>query len=259
MDDSKAPVIIKKVVKGHGGGHHGGAWKVAYADFVTAMMALFIVLWLMNADEQTRQAVSVYFNNPRGRGVERGTGVAGSGEALAVERQDFSKLKQKIEEVMRHMPEMSNGMRKQVQMTVTGEGLRIELIEDEIGVFFSTGDARPTDKGRNLLNALAGELTKLPNKIMVEGHTDARPFAKGAAYTNWELSTDRANAARRTLEEAGVPQGRIRQVRGYADQQLRLRDDPHNPSNRRVSLVVEYLPGAGPAKAPAPVAHAAAH
>lgn len=248
---AKQPIIIKRVQKSHGQ-HHGGAWKVAYADFVTAMMALFIVLWLMNADEQTRKSVAVYFKDGAGKGDQAGTGVGGVGENLTLQRGDMSKLKEKIEGVMKQMPEFSAAMQSQVEMTVTGEGLRIELLENETGVFFDTGNAMPTDNGRSLLRALAAELQKLDNPILVEGHTDARRFAKGSTYSNWELSVDRANTARRELESAGLPPGRIKQVRGFADQRLRLRDRPEDPSNRRVSVVVEYRgPNATPGQTPA--------
>lgn len=260
-----APVIVRRSVKAHAR-HHGGAWKVAYADFVTAMMALFIVLWLVNADEATRKAVAGYFKDAAASGTQTGSAAAGSGENLVLQQRDMSKLKEKIEHVMRNLPELSGNLHKQVQMTVTGEGLRIELLENEAGLFFATGDAQPTQNGRGLLTVLAAELQKIPNSVLVEGHTDARPFASGGTYSNWELSVDRANAARRTLEGSGLPSGRIRQVRGFADQRLRLPAEPENPSNRRVSLVVEYVGGAAmppqtqppnesPPRAPGPSTH----
>lgn len=241
---SKAPIIIKKVVKGHAA-HHGGAWKVAYADFVTAMMALFIVLWLVNSEESTKKAISAYFKDPSGASKELGSGAAGSGDNLTVQQRDMAKLKETIEGIMKDLPEMSDNMAKQVQMTVTGEGLRIDLMETEKGMFFESGNAHPTDSGKKLLSALASELKKMPNNVMVEGHTDARPFSGAGGYSNWELSTDRANAARRSIEEAGLPAGRIKQVRGFADQRLKMPAAPGDASNRRVSLVVEYRPASG--------------
>jgi chemotaxis protein MotB len=202
MSTPSSPIIVvRKVVKGHGG-HHGGAWKVAYADFVTAMMALFIVLWLMNADEQTRQAVAGYFKDPSGRATEIGSGAAGSGANLTVQQDDMSKLKEKIENVMRSLPELSGNVQKQVQMTVTGEGLRIEMLENETGVFFEKGNAQPTDGGHGLLSALALELHKIPNTVLVEGHTDARPFVDGNAYSNWELSRQRRTSRTRSRRAA---------------------------------------------------------
>jgi chemotaxis protein MotB len=255
---AKAPIIIKKVVKRHGG-HHGGAWKVAYADFVTAMMALFIVLWLVNTDDQTKKAISGYFKDPTGASKELGSGAAGSGDNLTVQQRDMSKLKETIEGIMKDLPEMSNNMMKQVQMTVTGEGLRIDLVETEKGMFFETGNAQPTGSGKNLLAALAAELKKMPNNVLVEGHTDSRPFAASGGYSNWELSTDRANAARRTLEAAGLPDGRIKQVRGFADQRLKMPAEPQSASNRRVSVVVEYKNAPAKAAAPAGKQAPAAH
>jgi chemotaxis protein MotB len=236
---AKSPIIVRKVVKHHAG-HHGGAWKVAYADFVTAMMALFIVLWLMNSDDETKKAISGYFKDPTGSGKEIGSGAAGSGDNLTVQQRDMSNLRAKIDSVMKSLPELTGNMQKQVQMTVTGEGLRIDLMETETGLFFETGNALPTAGGKGLLAALAAELQKMPNKVLVEGHTDSRPFAGSGSYSNWELSVDRANAARRALEAAGLPAGRIKQVRGFADQRLHLPDEPANPSNRRVSVVVQY-------------------
>ena len=126
-------------------------------------------------------------------------------------------------------------------MTVTAEGLRIELLETETGTFFETGSAIPSASGKEMLIALAAELGKLPNKISLEGHTDARPYSGGSEYSNWELSVDRANAARRLMQQNGVNPGQVVQVRGYADQQLRKPDKPEDASNRRISLIVEYV------------------
>jgi chemotaxis protein MotB len=198
----------------------------------------------MNADQATQKAVSTYFKDPTSTAKDAGTSVAGTGDNLLVQRRDLSKLKEKIEALMKTMPELSDNMRKQIQMTVTGEGLRIDLMETEKGLFFEAGNAQPTDSGRGLLTALSVELQKMPNNIFVEGHTDATPYSGAGNYTNWELSADRANAARRTLQAAGLPASRISQVRGFADQRLHLPEEPHNASNRRVSLVVEYLNGA---------------
>ncbi len=238
-------IIVKKKIAGHG--HHGGAWKVAYADFVTAMMALFIVLWLMNTSEEIQRAVAGYFRDPSGRGAEQGSGQAGLGEGLALGRNDMGKLREKLEAAMKEMPELE-ALKDQVQMTVTGEGLRIELLEQEVGTFFESGSAEPTGPGREMLAMLAAELARLPNKLMIEGHTDARPYASRNGYSNWELSADRANAVRRLMEQHGLPAGRIDEVRGYADRRPRKPDDPAHPSNRRVSIIVKY------GRAPEPVA-----
>jgi chemotaxis protein MotB len=237
------PIIIKKVVR-HGG-HHGGAWKVAYADFVTAMMALFIVLWLMNSSEQVKQAVAGYFRDPSGQGQWKGSSQAGTGESLALARDDMAQLGEKLEQAMKEIPEFQK-MKDQVQITVTGEGLRIELLETENGMFFDSGSSKPSSTGEDLLITMARELGKLPNDILVEGHTDARPFAGDGRYTNWELSADRANSARRLMQANGIRAHQVVQVRGYADQNLRRRDDPNDASNRRVSVIVRYrTPPAG--------------
>jgi chemotaxis protein MotB len=242
MSSTSAPVIIKRVKRVHGG-HHGGAWKVAYADFVTAMMALFIVLWLMNTSEEVQQAIGGYFRDPSGTGSQTGSGAAGTGENLSVGTQDLNKLKEKIDQAMREIPEFDKRLKDQVQMTVTGEGLRIELMESETGVFFETGNSHPTSNAEKLLGVLAAELAKMQNKVVIEGHTDARPFAADARYSNWELSAERANMARRLMRMAGMRPDQITQVRGFAEQKLKNPGKPDDTSNRRVSVVVQYVPG----------------
>jgi chemotaxis protein MotB len=234
-------IIIKRPKKG-GHGHHGGAWKVAYADFVTAMMALFIVLWLMGADDDVKKAVAMYFNNPSGPGKLTGTAAAGQGNSIQIARQDMSKLKEKIQQALMKVPNFKN-MKDHVEITVTSDGLRIELLETEAGVFFLSGRATPTDQGAELLANLAQELGVLPNKLLMEGHTDSKPYP-GDAYSNWELSVDRANAARKLMTSRGLKPGQVTQVRGYADTQLRHPDDPTAASNRRISVIVQYLAGA---------------
>ena len=230
-------IIIKKKVHGHGG-HHGGAWKVAYADFVTAMMALFIVLWLMNSNPDVKQAVSGYFKDPQGFGKHTGTDMAAMGKGLTLSKEDMNKLKEKMEDAVKKSPQFEK-LKENVVMTITGEGLRIELIENERGMFFENGVPNPTPAGRELINKLALELAKLKNPIMVEGHTDSRKYGTDA-YTNWELSTDRANSARRILRDGGLEAGRITQVRGFADQDLRFPAKPDDPRNRRITLIVGY-------------------
>lgn len=231
----KAPVIIVRKAADHDEGH-GGAWKVAYADFVTAMMALFIVLWLLSASEKVQKAVGGYFQDPTGKGRQTGTTNSGAGETLTINRQDLQRLKEKLEEVLKQIPALQH-MQNQVKMTLTTEGLRIDLIETESGLFFESGNPLPTAAGTDLLKALTTELAKIPNKIAIEGHTDARPFGR-AGYSNWELSADRANAARRVLTESGLKEDGISQVRGFADQRLLKKDDPTNPANRRISIIV---------------------
>jgi chemotaxis protein MotB len=239
---SKRPIIIIKKKGGHGG-HHGGAWKVAYADFVTAMMSLFIVLWLMNSTPQIKKAVAGYFNDPRGRAEKTGTDNLGAGSNISVDEANVEKLKDAIQKAIMKQADLSK-LAKNIEITITNEGLRVELIEDKGGTFFESGSAKLSESGTKLLDVIAGQLKPLPNHLMLEGHTDAQPYSADNAYTNWELSSDRANAARRVLQEQGIADERISQVRGYADQMLRVKSDPMDPSNRRISLIVQWVEAA---------------
>lgn len=239
MGDARPIIIVKKKVS-HGG-HHGGAWKVAYADFVTAMMALFIVLWLLNTSKQIQEAVGGYFKDPTGKSKKVGSNLAGAGENFSLKKEDMVKLK---EELQKNIHKMSNldKLKSQIEMTVTAEGLRIELLESASGTFFSQGSPKPNDAGKELLIMLAEELGKLPNKISIEGHTDSKPYnGRNKNYGNWELSTDRANATRRLMQDNGLGANQVTQVRGYAAQRLRKPEDPLDPSNRRISMIVQYL------------------
>jgi chemotaxis protein MotB len=238
MADNSPIIIIKK--KGNHGGHHGGAWKVAYADFVTAMMALFIVLWLMNSSKQMQEAVGGYFKDPSGTSKQVGTDQRGAGENFMVTKDDMSKLKEQLQKAVRKMTDFDK-LKNQIQMTVTGEGLRIELLESASGTFFESGNTLPNTDGKDLLVLLAAELGKLPNKLSIEGHTDSKPYAGVRDYGNWELSADRANAARRLMQLNGVRPDQVSQVRGYADQRLRNLKDPLDPGNRRISVIVQYM------------------
>jgi chemotaxis protein MotB len=229
-------IIIVKKKHGEHDDEHGGAWKVAYADFVTAMMALFIVLWLLSASEKVQKAVGGYFQDPTGKGRQTGTTTAGIGETLTVNRKDLQDLKEKLEQVLKQIPQLQR-LENQIRMTITAEGLRIDLLETERGLFFDKGNPKPSEAGTELIQVLASELVKLPNKVAIEGHTDSTPYGR-AEYSNWELSSDRANAARRILVQNGLNQDRISQVRGFADQRLLLKNDPMNPSNRRISIIV---------------------
>jgi chemotaxis protein MotB len=233
------PIIIIKKKAPHGE-HHGGAWKVAYADFVTAMMALFIVLWLMGASEGVKKAVAGYFRDPSGKAADNGSGQGGVGENLAIGKDDMGKLKQTLEAAMKQSPELEK-LKDQVNMTVTGEGLRIELLESEVGTFFDSGNAKPSASGQDMLRMISSELGKLPNRLLLEGHTDAKPFSSPSGYSNWELSSDRANSARKVMQDSGLRADQVAEVRGYADQRLRKPDDPNSASNRRVSIVVKYV------------------
>jgi chemotaxis protein MotB len=242
------PIIIIKKKGGHAG-HHGGAWKVAYADFVTAMMALFIVLWLLSSSEDVKKAIAGYFRDPKGHGKQLGSAMGGSGESLTVSKTNMAALKEKLEQAMKQSPQFEK-LKDYVQMTVTGEGLRIELLESEKGMFFESGQPIPTDTGRELLTKLSSELGKMKNSILVEGHTDNRQY-QGAQYSNWELSADRANSARKIMQENGLRGDQVTQVRGFADQQLRLPDKPEDASNRRVSIIVQYPDNPEPEPEPA--------
>jgi chemotaxis protein MotB len=232
------PIIIIRKKVAHAG-HHGGAWKVAYADFVTAMMALFIVLWLLNSSVQVRKAISSYFRDPSGSGKLSGSASGGTGETVSVSKDNMEDLKDKLEQAVKKRPEFEK-LKDYIQLSVTGEGLRVELIENEKGVFFDSGSSTPSEMGEELIGKLADQLAKLPNNLLIEGHTDARPFSGRKDYTNWELSVDRANAARRIIETHGTRPGQIIQVRGFADQNLRNRADPEDASNRRISVIVRY-------------------
>jgi chemotaxis protein MotB len=222
--------------------HHGGAWKVAYADFVTALMALFIVLWLISSGREVREAVAGYFRDPKGYQLLNGSGRAGSGEALAVSQTNVEQLRQKLTEAMQNLPGFQN-FSKYVQFTVTGEGLRIELMEKDGGMFFETGSPRPTQNGQRLFDLLAVQLGDLPNTIAIEGHTDSKSFRSQSldAYGNWELSFDRANAARRIMLAAGLRTEQVSEIRGYADQRALIATDPSDSRNRRVSVIMKYL------------------
>jgi len=239
MEKARPIIVIKK--KGGHGGHHGGAWKVAYADFVTAMMSLFIVLWLLNSSKQVQEAVGGYFKDPTGTSKKVGTNMAGAGENFLLNKDNMPRLKEQLEQKMRQMSDFDK-LKSHVEMTVTAEGLRIELMESAAGTFFDSGSATLNGDGKDLLISLAQELGKLPNKISIEGHTDSKPYATTGNYTNWELSTDRANAARRLMQANGIGASQVSQVRGFADQRLRKADTPLDPINRRISLIVQYIP-----------------
>jgi chemotaxis protein MotB len=245
-DDHKVPVrIVVKKKKGHGG-HHGGAWKVAYADFVTAMMALFIVLWIVGQSNAVKNAIAAYFKDPTV--FTQGSGGAGILPDGAPKQQpipqastpsDMETLKaegKKIEDTISATPAFSK-FKDKVQVTVTKDGLRVELVENATGLFFDVGSAQIKTETIQLLTMIAGEIGQLPNKVIIEGYTDARPYT-GIGYSNWELSTERANTARKILEEKGLKRDQILEVRGFADRNLKHPDKPLDASNRRVSILV---------------------
>lgn len=243
------PIIIRrKKVQGHG--HHGGAWKVAFADFMTSMMALFLVLWLVTQSSDIKSAIAGYFQDPLGRANEFGSSITPGEGAPATRVRPISPaevvdlrldqlqhlsehLKQRIEESI-DFGKVSD----HVELALTNEGLRISLIEDSTGVFFRTGSANPLPGGIDLLLMLGTELGELRNPVIVEGHTDARPYIGRRNYSNWELSTDRANAARRILTVGGLRESQVAQVRGLADREPRDSLNPDSPRNRRVTITV---------------------
>jgi len=238
MEKSRPIIIVKK--KGGHGGHHGGAWKVAYADFVTAMMSLFIVLWLLSSSKKVQEAVGGYFKDPTGTAAKIGSTMEGAGENFTLTKDNMPQLKTQLEQRIREMTDFEK-LKSHVEMTVTNEGLRIELMESLSGTLFDNGSPKLNGDGRELLITLAQEMGKLPNKISIEGHTDSKPYATSGNYSNWELSTDRANAARRLMQASGLAADQVTQVRGFADQRLRKLDNPLDASNRRISLIVQYI------------------
>lgn len=237
MASKSQPIIVIKKKAAHSGAH-GGAWKVAYADFVTAMMSLFIVLWLMGQSESVKRAVAGYFNDPKGTANLLGTTMTGNGVAIIEHDEKLKKLKDKLEVEIKAKKELEQ-LSKQIEITITPEGLRIELLEQQNGTFYKVGSAQLSANGQELLGLLASELKTLPNSLLIEGHTDAMQYSTDASYSNWELSADRANAARRLLQQDGVRRDQVTQVRGYADQLLRVKNNPYDPSNRRISILVK--------------------
>jgi chemotaxis protein MotB len=220
-----------------------GAWKVAYADFVTAMMALFIVLWLMSASPKVKSSIGGYFRDPRGFTRMVGARMAvNPAEGMVVNRDNILDIRKQLEQALTALPEFPQ-LRDHVKFSVTGEGLRIDLLETDQGMFFVSGSTAPTRAGEGLLRVLAKEMAQLPNQLVIEGHTDARLFRNAGpatGYSNWELATDRANAARRLLHSYGVRPDQVVEVRGFADQHPFNENDPFDTKNRRVSVVVRF-------------------
>ena len=251
--DALPPIIVIKKKSGHGG-HHGGAWKVAYADFVTAMMALFIVLWLMSStSKQTQEQIAGYFRDPKGTSNKKGAG--DKPQPKEEKKDDMVALKNDLLRAIEDINAL-NRLKKQIEITVTEEGLRIEMVEDEKGTFFELGSAQPTPALVEVLKVLSGQLKELPNSISIEGHTDSQPYLVRTDYGNWELSADRANTARRVMQGDGIRSNQISQVRGFADQRLHTPQRPMDAANRRISLVVQSLPKAQKVTPQEPVAEA---
>jgi len=202
-------------------------------------MALFIVLWLLSASKEVQVTVGGYFRDPRGSSKNVGNNKEGA-DFVPMKKQDMQKLKDLIVQSIHHI-DPQDKLKNHIEITVTAEGLRIELMESAKGTFFELGSVQPTPALRELLQVLAQELGNLPNKLSIEGHTDSTPYSQVNAYDNWDLSCDRANAARRLMQEHGIHPNQISQVRGFADQHLRLPQQPNDPTNRRISLIVQYV------------------
>lgn len=238
--DDKPRVIIKKA-KAHQGGHHGGAWKVAYADFVTAMMALFIVLWVLGAsDKKFKAGIAHYFREPGVFSGSRGIIPDGGENKLGagiIQAPSLEVLESYIKQGLGGLKELI-GIQDQVPITITPEGLLIELIDKEKHAFFEVSSATIKSIMRKVLKIIVKQIKDTPNKIVIGGHTDARPYHDESYYSNWELSSARALNTRRTLEELGLAAERIDQVVGYADRKLWTPDDPWSSENRRISILI---------------------
>ncbi len=273
--ENNSPIVIKKIVKG--GGHHGGAWKVAYADFVTAMMAFFLLLWLLNVvtDEQ-KNAISNYFDPTHPAVSENTSGAGGVLGGLTMspkgamastknpltptninkqrpsnspkktakqkarekaEKKRFKDAEQKLKQAIQKSPELRK-LAQNIKIDMTPEGLRIQIIDQEGEPMFPSGSARMFPKTKHLLEKITEIIKEMPNQISIRGHTDSSKYAPGATYTNWELSADRANASRRVLLDSGLPADRINDVMGKADTDPLIPDNPKAPQNRRLTLIL---------------------
>lgn len=269
--ENNQPIIIKRV-KRFGGGHHGGAWKIAFADFATAMMAFFLVLWLLStATPEQKLAIAGYFKDPIGFS-ESGTpyiiDLGGTPElapektinpevkseptpdtslqldkdkvetlAEQVERERLELLLQELQNKVEENPQLQK-FKDQILFEITQDGLRIQIMDAENRPMFDIGSARLQPYFEDILLAMADTIKAVPNKISVSGHTDAKPFAGMGDFGNWELSANRANAARRALVAGGYPDGQVARVVGYASSSLFDRKNPFNPVNRRIDIIV---------------------
>ncbi len=266
-DDSQRPIVIKRIKKG-GGGHHGGAWKIAYADFVTAMMAFFLLMWLLGSTTKAQmEGIADYFKTPLKVALSGGSGagdatsiIKGGGTDLTrragqvkngeidpeiarklldkQEAERLGKMKQKIEQLIQVNPRL-NQFKRQLKIDITKEGLRIQIVDDQNRPMFDSGGAVMKDYTRDILHEIGKALNELPNKISLSGHTDAVQYASGErGYSNWELSADRANASRRELVAGGLEEGKIMRVVGLGSAVPFKQDDPNDPVNRRISIIV---------------------
>lgn len=254
------PIIIKKKKVHADHGHHGGSWKVAYADFVTAMMAFFMVMWILGMTQENRSMISGYFNDPFGfkdnqaknkpaitppgrPETRQGAATSDGNAALKVAANRAKKIEKQIKESLDQVAQKAASnvrlLIEGVEITVTREGLRIEFVERRPAVFFDVGKATIRPEAKPVIDRVARVLSRAGLSMTVDGHTDARPYPS-AVYDNWDLSTDRANAMRRELKFAGVSVKQFLSVRGLADTKLRRPDQPLHESNRRVSLFLPF-------------------
>lgn len=260
MAEEQPPIIIRRKKHGHGG-HHGGAWKVAFADFMTAMMAFFLVMWLVGQSDEVKESVAGYFRDPGKFNQQGRSGVLkGSEHAIQSEKENIGLIK--TPEKPDFMPSSEekkqltlaaknileelkkqrafDRLKKNIKVQMTSEGLRIILNESEDSpAFFEPGSAKLLQKSAIILVTIAKELGQLTNHLVIEGHTDAS-FTAQSEYSNWELSADRANAARQLMEVSGLYKGQVREVRGYAEKFPMITNNPGDPRNRRVSILVLY-------------------
>ena len=242
--DNQPKIIIKKAKGHHGGGHHGGAWKVAYADFVTAMMALFIVLWVLGAsDKKFKSGLAHYFREPGVFSGSRGIIPDGGQDKLGagiIQAPSLEVLQSYLKQDLAGLKELIN-TKDQVPLTITSEGLLIEIIDKEKLAFFEVSRATIKPIMRKVLEIIVKEIKNTPHKMIIGGHTDARAYHDDSYYSNWELSSARALNTRRALEELGLASDRIEQVVGYADRKLRVPEDPLSSENRRISILILKL------------------
>ncbi|MCS7163914.1 MAG: OmpA family protein [Thermodesulfovibrio sp.] len=246
-DKSKTTIIIKKIKKGHEG-HHGGSWKVAYADFTTAMMAFFLLLWLLSMlDPVKKAALANYFKNfnifESGRSfMQESSAIHQEIKTSVQEYTPENRAKKFEEEFKKTIEERLKELKDHIMIDVVEGGVRIQILDLEGQPMFPLASAEPTEKAREILKIVAENIKDEPARIAVEGHTDAVPF-KGGKTTNWELSTARASSARRELEKFGVPPEKIARVVGYADTLPLIKENPKDPRNRRISIILMFEKG----------------
>lgn len=256
MEEKKKAVIIKKVKKGHGGGHHGGSWKVAYADFVTAMMAFFLLMWLLAMVAPEKKAVmALYFKDfslfeKGGKSFMAEGGLkpllnqkedpnTGQDEASKESSGDAAGKSNLLSQVEQKIIGLADGLKNNILVDTSEEGVRIQIVDRKESPIFPAGSPQFTEEGKRVVRSVAASMRGLPNDIVVEGHTDASG-TKNDQVTNWELSAMRACSAKKELEASGIEAGRVIKVAGFAHTVPLIREDPEDPRNRRVSIVFLY-------------------